>query len=136
MGHSLGNLRIIRGGRSNSPRPPSRKATQTTLILLFACVMLPEINVFFKDDAMAWRIYLTAGEVVKAGLCALLAFFLWGHYVLRIGSLATGVWYLTQAVDEATEGNTWYHGRWEYLVLAVYMILLYLVIRSHNADEH
>lgn len=135
MGHGLGNLRIVGGSGKDRPRPPTRQAQKTAIALLFLCVMLPEVNALFKDDTIAWIIYLTANEVVKAILCFLLTFLSWTTYPLRIGTMGTGVWFLTQAVDEATNGNNWYHGRWEYVVLSVLIAAIAIIIRTHHVDE-
>lgn len=97
--------------------------------------MLPEANALFRDDAIAWVVYMTAGEVVKSILCVLVAFFCWTTYPIRISAMGTGVWFLTQALDEATNGNNWYHGRWEYIVMAVLIAAIAILIRTHHGDE-
>lgn len=89
--------------------------------------MLPEVHALVPDDDAAWVTYLACSEVVKALLCAALAAV--SPRYATAGS-AAAVWFLTQAADEAFNGNLWAEQLWEYPLLAVLALTVYLIERT------
>ena len=93
--------------------------------MLLLWVVLPEFNKVFEDRAMAFVFYMTMQELLKAFVAV------W--FVRNVFGYCAGVWFLTQAIDEATNQNLWeYDTPWEYLAFAVLAISAYLFHRYHR----
>ena len=74
--------------------------------------MLPDINRFWSDPDQAWLVYLTINEACKALACLYLARNIFGK--------VAAVWFVTQAINEANNGNAWpQDGPMEYLVFGL-----------------
>jgi len=78
--------------------------------VLAVALWLPETSNIIPNEDQAWRAYLTAQQVVAAMLCVALA----GRRGWLSSGIAGAVWFTTQAMDEATNGNLWKEQQWEY----------------------
>ena len=93
------------------------------LILVIACA-LPDFNRMTANEDLGWAIYLVANEAMKALMC--LAF------VRNIAGVAGFLWFVTQAIDEATGRNVWpSDSPLEYIAFAVLWVavLVYLKLK-------
>jgi hypothetical protein len=96
---------------------PSRQATAAAVVLCAA--VLPDLNRLTTDERWGWVAYLTLKELTIAGLCLLLP-----KHMARAGFL----WFLTQAVDELTEGNVWSRDTiWEYVAFLVLVLVTWIL---------
>lgn len=75
-------------------------------------------------DAQAWAWYLAANESVKSMLCLTIAAF---APLLRTYATGAAIWFATQATDELTNGNLFAEHQWEYVLLAVFAVVLWLI---------
>lgn len=79
-------------------------------MILLACVWLPELNKLIPDEQTGWDVYHCAVEVTRAALCYL--------FVQNIFGRTAALWFLTQAIDEATGRNVWnYQQDWQEIAL-------------------
>ena len=91
------------------------------------CILLPEINRALPD-AQAWTWYLTTNELAKALLCLVFVRNLFG----RIAAL----WFVTQAVDEATGRNIWNYAQdWQEVALFTILACTTWVYWYHTKKE-
>ena len=81
-----------------------------------------------SSDEQSWRLYLTAQQVVGAALCLLLSNVRrWRSY-----GVAGATWFVTQAMDEWTNGNLWKEHQWEYPLAALLIVVAWL---ARNAKQ-
>ena len=91
--------------------------------------MLPEIGNLWTDDAQAWTWYLALNEAVKSLLCLALAE---SVPAARIYGRAAAVWFLTQAADELTNGNIYTEHKWEYALLILVALTIWITQRTRK----
>lgn len=76
----------------------------------------------------SYVVYLTLCEVMKAVVAA--------YFVRNAYGYCAAVWFLSQAVDEATMGNFWTYNdlfdQAEYVALAALVLTAYLFHRYHK----
>lgn len=119
----MGLVRRDDGSPGDSQRASSWPPTASALILLL-CVTGPELANLAPTDAQAWAWYLAANEAAKSMLCLMIA----GCMApLRIYAAGASIWFATQAADELTNGNLYAEHRWEYVLLAVLVSVLWLI---------
>ncbi len=81
-----------------------------------------------SSDEQSWRLYLTAQQVEGVALCLLLANVRrWRSY-----GVAGATWFVTQAMDEWTNGNLWKEQQWEYPLAALLIVVAWL---ARNAKQ-
>lgn len=125
--HTKGHRRGIRhvrqddGGHRHKERSPSGKTTAATLIAVAICA--PELANLFTDDSLAWTTYLALNEAVKGLLCLVLSLSI---REFRTYGMAGTIWFITQAMDEATNGNLFTEHTYEYPLLALLALAAYL----------
>lgn len=97
-------------------------------------ILLPDANALITDHTAAWVVYLTLQQVQAAGWCFLAAF---GprNYGTRVILMASALWLVGQGIDEATNGNLFTDGAWEFGFLATYGTLIYLHLRQHDTGK-
>ena len=97
--------------------------------MLAIALWLPELGSLAHSDELAWRVYLTAQQVVSAVLCLALS--------ARKGWASTGVagavWFTTQAADEWTNGNLWKEQQWEYPLALALMLAAWLLRKTERS---
>lgn len=86
-----------------------------------ALIALRELACLIPDDALAWRLHLAANELLLAALCLLMP-----QRWLGAGLCAI---FITQAIDEALDGNLFSEGLWEYPVAALILLISWLTTR-------
>ena len=126
-GHRRG-LRHVRqddGGHGNEERPSSGKTTAAAIVAI--AIFAPEFANLTTDDNLAWTIYLTLNEAAKGLLCLVLAMSL---REFRTIGMAGTIWFVTQAMDEMTNGNLFTEHTYEYPLLALLALAAYLIERK------
>lgn len=86
--------------------------------------MGPELANLAATDQSAWAWYLAANEAVKSMLCLMIAVC---APPLRTYATGAAIWFATQAADELTNGNLFAEHQWEYVLLAVFAVVLWLI---------
>lgn len=85
-------------------------------------VWLPEINKLWSDPDAAWTVFLIIQELLKAVVCV--------YFVRNVFGYCGAVWFVTQAIDEVTNGNFWGPtSYWEYGAFALLALSAYLFNR-------
>ena len=120
----LFQVRHDHGGYGPEERPSARKATAAALIAI--AIFAPELGNLFQDDNLAWLTYLALNEAVKGLLCLVLAMSL---REFRTYGMAGTIWFVTQAMDEVTNGNLFHEHSYEYPLLALLALAAYLIER-------
>jgi len=100
---------------SNAPVPASAA-------LVVACIIAPEFANVVQDHQVSWTLYLTLSELSKAVLCLMIPLRTWSY----LGAL----WFTTQAIDEATNGNLFNEQQWEYIILIALVALTWSIQRK------
>lgn len=120
----LFQVRHDHGGYGPEERPSARKTTAAALIAI--AIFAPELGNLFQDDNLAWLTYLALNEAVKGLLCLVLAMSL---REFRTYGMAGTIWFVTQAMDEVTNGNLFHEHSYEYPLLALLALAAYLIER-------
>jgi|688.fasta_scaffold394002_3 hypothetical protein len=122
---SLCQVRHNDAGHRNEERPSARQTASTSIIAI--AIFAPELANLTPDDNLAWAIYLSLNEAVKGLLCLAL-----GLTVprLRYYGFAAAVWFVTQAMDEMTNGNLFTEHTYEYPLLTLLGIAAYIATRK------
>lgn len=94
-------------------------------------ILLPDVNAFISDNTHAWVVYNTLTQIRDVGLC-LVAIWAPKTYAACVVLLASASWYAGQAIDEATNGNFFEDGLWEFAWLAVVTLLTTLHLYFHD----
>lgn len=120
----LFQVRHDHGGYGPEERPSARKTTAAALIAI--AIFAPELGNLFQDDNLAWLTYLALNEAVKGLLCLVLAMSL---REFRTYGMAGTIWFVTQAMDEVTNGNLFHEHTYEYPLLVLLALAAYLIER-------
>lgn len=83
---------------------------------------------------MAWTVYLALSQVNYSLLAIAAAVLTFGRW--RLYWIGTAFWFLVQAADEIYFGNSIINGRWEYIAVPVYALLVYLIVKRHVPHDH
>lgn len=118
----MGPIRVGNGADSGGEESPTGSATSATIVIAL-CVAGPELANLAPTDAQAWAWYLAAMEIAKSLLCLVIA----QRKALRLYSVGAAIWFATQAADELTNGNLFQDHQWEYPLLAVFAVVLWLI---------
>ena len=89
---------------------------------MIACIIAPEFANVVPDHQVSWTLYLTLSELSKAVLCLMIPLRMWSY----LGAL----WFTTQAIDEATNGNLFNEQQWEYIILIALVALTWSIQRK------
>lgn len=112
-------------GHCNQERPSTGKTTAATLIAI--AIFAPELGNLFTDDNLAWVTYLALNEAVKGLLCLVLSM---SVREFRVYGMAGAIWFVTQAMDEMTNGNLFNEHTYEYPLLGLLALAAYLKERQ------
>lgn len=129
-GYPKGNRRRLfqvrrnHGRNGSEERPSAGKATAATLIAIV--IFAPELGNLFTDDNLAWVTYLALNEAVKGLLCLVLSM---SVREFRTYGMAGAIWFVTQAMDEVTNGNLFHEHTYEYPLLVLLALAAYLIER-------
>lgn len=103
---------------------PSGTPQQAALILLI-WTTLPDINRLWSGPDTAWTVYLTVGELCKALACV--------YLVRNVFGWVGALWFVTQAINEATNNNIWENDGWpEYVVFCVLVLTAWMYHKHHR----
>jgi len=102
--------------------------------MLALCLFGPELANLSTNDQTAWTIYLTAKEAANATFCLYLAYLLPGRSLKSL-SIATGLIFVTQALDEAFWVNILVGHRYEYPVEAAFLLLVWLMAKLFPGEH-
>ncbi len=94
----------------------------------------PELANLYPNDETAWTIYLASKELASAVLCLTVAWCSTGRF-LRVMALAVAAVFVTQAIDEALQGNLFGGGVWEYPAVAVFLLLTALLTKLFPGEH-
>ena len=104
----------------------------TPYLIIWALVILPDVNGLFSDDTLGWKIWDTLCQFRNAAYCAC-ALWLPRTYGVRLALCVTGGWHLGQAADEWWLGDTFHAGLWEYGWLAALFIITTIIVHDYQA---
>ena len=112
------------GGHGHEERPSAGQTASASVIL--AAIIAPEFANIITDDTLAWTVHLTLNEAAKGLLCLALSLTV---PRLRFYGYAGTIWFITQAMDEATNGNLFHEHTYEYPLLVLLGIAAYIASR-------
>lgn len=94
-------------------------------MILLIWATLPDINRLWSGPDQAWTVYLTMGEACKALACL--------YLVRNVFGWTGSVWFLSQAINEATGQNVWEADGWpEYAAFVLLAASAWLYHRHHK----
>lgn len=96
---------------------------------MIAVLVAPELVNLITDNTQAWIAWLTMAELKAAVLCLIIAYHV---HAWRLWFGAAAVWLLTQAADEATNGNIFTQQLWEYPLLAAFLMAVHIINKARQ----
>lgn len=127
-------LRIVPKRDTNAQRRLWPSIGQAKAAALIVALYGPELANLHPDNESAWTIYLTAKELASSVLCLVVAWCSAGRF-LRVMACAVAAVFVTQAIDEALQGNLFGGGVWEYPAVAVFLLLTALLTKLFPGEH-
>lgn len=108
-----------------------KEAAATALLLV--STQLQDLAALWGNNEAAWTAWLTLNQVCLALVCLAAAVLLRRRW--RIYLVMAALWFTAQALDELLFGNSIMDGRWEYLALVVYALLVHRIVQHFVPHE-